>query len=303
MPPLLPVPPLVVLGSVIGALALLAATAHLFHGSYTFKYGRPWFRLWIKAYMRFEWVVMRVLDKIGRSKLLQRSRFLREMYARLLGIVGDGEIYTLEECLAIVDRIYARLPHVYVGLRICPCRQAREIFDDPRSKVTDLTFVYSDQPQTRMKFTRWVTLPEAKAILRRLDAEGYVHAMFGGCARWVDGSVNLSICNCHRRHCIPLSLHLEYGSFHLHPPHNVAVVDATACAGTDRCGECLTVCQFDARGVDPATGTGTVDATRCFGCGLCATHCPEGAISMRFLPENRVMFYENLFRHVRELAL
>ncbi len=50
-------------------------------------------------------------------------------------------------------------------------------------------------------------------------------------------------------------------------------VDVSSCTG---CGVCASICPAGAISVAP---TAKVDAARCTGCGLCVNHCPTGAMS------------------------
>jgi ferredoxin len=55
----------------------------------------------------------------------------------------------------------------------------------------------------------------------------------------------------------------------------VARTDFDACT---HCGDCMDVCYFHARMM--ASDKLTVDAERCYGCGLCLAVCPEACIRM-----------------------
>jgi MinD superfamily P-loop ATPase len=55
----------------------------------------------------------------------------------------------------------------------------------------------------------------------------------------------------------------------------VAQVDEAECLG---CGECASVCQFEA--VSVPLGTAQVNEVSCMGCGVCVEHCPNGALSL-----------------------
>lgn len=289
------------------SLMVLIFNGHLFHGSYLWNYAKPVFYLFWRIYMRLEYGTMKVMFKIFSSKLFQRLPTLRRMCAQALSIVGNGEVYTLSECYKILDTLYRDYPHVYVAMRICCCRQSMNYYDTEISNITDLCFVFSDKPGVKkhMKYTKFISLDMAKRLLKKFDKEGFVHTMFGGCAKMIDGSINLSICNCMRRKdgrgsgCIPLTLAMDYDAFYYEKPHNLAIIDQEKCKGVDECGECLPCCQFDARIVDPKNGKIKILNEKCLGCALCLTHCPEGANSIQFLPENKVWFYNNLFKNIK----
>ncbi len=283
---------------------LISFNGHILHGSYIFSKNAPWYRLWQWQYNRIEYVVMRFLYWLGSRKLMRKSRFLRTFIIRLVTLAANGEVYTLSECIQIVDALFLRYPNVYVGLRICPCRQAREKYDDALPKLTDLTFIFSDKPGKgdHIAFNKFISLPQAKQLLRKLDQLGYVHTMFGACAQLVDGSVTVAICNCLRGICIPMDIALDFDESIYQKGHNVAEVNISKCAGGEECGKCQELCHFHARVKDPQTGKMLVIADKCLGCGLCASHCPNHATRMRFLPKNKIIFYQNLFRNIWKRA-
>ncbi|MHA1281467.1 MAG: ATP-binding protein [Promethearchaeota archaeon] len=289
-------------------IIIIASNSHLLHGSYLWEYSKPVFYLVWRVYMRFEWAVMKVMYKICTSWLFRNSKVIRHFFGRLLQIAGNGEVYTLGECYKILDTLYRDYPHVYVAIRICPCRQAMQYYDKDISNITDLCFVFSDKPgkKKHMEYTMYISLDKAKKLLKKFDREGFVHTMFGGCAKMIDGSINLSICNCMRRRdgkgsgCIPLTLMVEHDAFFYEKPHNLAIIDQEKCKGAEECGKCIPYCQFDARVIDETNGKIKIINDKCYGCGLCLTHCPEGANTLKFLPENKVQFYQNLFKNIRK---
>lgn len=280
---------------------IVVNSAHLLRGTYIWQYSKPFFYLNFRLYMKYEYAIMKMVLKLGSMRIFQRFRFFRLLLLQLISVYANGEVYSLEECLNILETLYKDYPHVYVALRICCCRQSRGIYDKDCSNITDLTFVYSKTPGVKkhMKYTTFVSLDDAKRLLKKFDKEGFVHTMFGGCAKLVDGSVNLSICNCKRNICIPMDLHIDYDAFNYQNPHNLAINDQTKCKGWKDCGKCLEVCHFEAR-VKEANGKIKILSDKCQGCALCVHHCPNGANRIKFLPKNKILFYQNLFKDIRK---
>jgi NAD-dependent dihydropyrimidine dehydrogenase PreA subunit len=48
------------------------------------------------------------------------------------------------------------------------------------------------------------------------------------------------------------------------------------------CGECVERCHFGARRLDE--GALAYDPEQCYGCGLCVTTCPAGAVGLELRP-------------------
>ena len=281
--------------------------SHLLRGSYIWKFNKPHFFLSQRMYMRIEFLVMRLLLALSKLWIIRRSRFLQLFLVKAITSLVQSEVYTLEECLKIMDSLYREHPNVYVGIRICPCRQARGLYDKDLPNITDLTFVYSDTPGAKkhQKFTKYITIEQAKELLKKFDKAGLVHTMFGNCGNVIDGAFSLAICNCRRGVCIPLDvgLDLDLNSLLYTKPHNLAIIDQEKCKGIEQCGSCLDVCNFEARVVDKSNGKIKIINDKCYGCGLCAHHCPEGANAIKFLPENKISFYQNLFKDIQKKYL
>ena len=133
---------------------------------------------------------------------------------------------------------------------------------------------------------RILTKEEMKTLVVNADRAGLMHT---GSRQWRRDDELFGFCNCCGCDCYPFRAGVKLGMVQEWPrAHFVADRDLTKCK---RCSTCVQRCHFGAFHHD---GTFTrvdgkkmrsvvFDADKCYGCGLCSTACPEGAITMRLL--------------------
>lgn len=247
-------------------------------GSYIFHFSSL-VGIMTKFYFQLEYLIMRILDKVfvtGRLTWLLKSRIRRvipDILAVLILKSGamSGEVYTIEELESIVSHIFQKHKNVYIIVRTCPCRQAREIYCNNKSEpnITDIVFAFSEKPRPKDRFYKFITIKQAFEILKEADKAGFVHTIYGNCGKQVFGGLlPPAICNCKPGVCIPLQAWNKWRIPTIFPPHNVAKVDIEKCKG---CKICVQRCPFGARIVK--NGKCVVIKERCFGCGVCRITC------------------------------
>lgn len=118
----------------------------------------------------------------------------------------------------------------------------------------------------------FMSVEEGKKWLRKVNEQGYVH-----CVGHEVGYLNM-ICNCNYPECMIMRYRLDYNiQGGLLKAHYVALIDREECTG---CLSCAHRCQFMAMHYNPNFEKMEIDPKRCFGCGLCETACPTGAIRL-----------------------
>jgi Na+-translocating ferredoxin:NAD+ oxidoreductase subunit B len=155
------------------------------------------------------------------------------------------------------------------GLARCACRISVGACDRPRE--TCLMCDNTARFLIDRGFAREISKEEAKDVLRIAEEAGLVHM----CTNTQDRLAVM--CNCCPCCCMVLgglTRHKNPYAFAGSRWH--ASVDAELCAG---CGTCRDErCPVEA--VELTDATAVVREERCIGCGLCASTCPEAAISM-----------------------
>ena len=160
-----------------------------------------------------------------------------------------------------------------IGIADCYCRLSCDMQDDVCEKPRETCFVFNQFGQSLIDLgiARRLSLEEALQILQQCEAAGLVHNVdnFQGQIR--------GLCNCCGCHC---------------PGLKAAAKGATNVEATSRyevrfepekCMQdyaCVDICPLQAVRMR-AGGLPEIDRKICFGCGLCAGVCPQGAMSMQ----------------------
>jgi ferredoxin len=172
----------------------------------------------------------------------------------------------------------------YIVVQPCDCRRLGQNCDRPVE-----TCVWLDESALQALdrgHGRHLTKQEAKELLRWADRKGLMHT---GDSEWQTRGLH-AICNCCSCDCYPFRAAQELGSKGIWPRSRyVAVHDREQC---NLCGACVKRCHFDAFYHDGSVAVAEgqekqnvlFEPKRCWGCGLCATTCPSGAISMGSWP-------------------
>ncbi len=113
---------------------------------------------------------------------------------------------------------------------------------------------------------------EAKSIFRTYDEEGLVHSIWTAVTPYVIG-----ICNCDRD-CMAYKAYIEKGGLpNFFRAEYICQIDWDLCTG---CKSCMSQCQFGAEFYSSALSKVYINPAKCFGCGVCRTACPSGAITL-----------------------
>lgn len=194
--------------------------------------------------------------------------------ARRLVTVGEEiRVGDLEQVIPYprARAIILRNPDHIVALE-CPCRTARR---DP-CRPLDVCLIVGE-PFARFviehhpRRARWISAPEAEAILEAEHARGHVHHAF-----FKDAMLDrfYAICNCCSCCCGAMEAHRN-GTPMLASSGFVCRLDPSLCVGCELCAES---CPFDALSFE--FDAPIVDDARCMGCGVCTSKCETGALTL-----------------------
>jgi len=155
----------------------------------------------------------------------------------------------------------------------CACRTKKKC-DHPLE--TCLVFDYSAEFMVERGYGRYLSIEEALELLEKCERAGLVHSTTNVQTR------PQFICNCCTCACLILR-----GLSELHNPRAIAksnflpVRDDALC---NKCKKCVSICPMEANVYhaphDDEPERILLLEERCIGCGLCAYHCPNGAIKL-----------------------
>lgn len=119
---------------------------------------------------------------------------------------------------------------------------------------------------------RHISIEEAEAVLSQANTRGLVHLTL-----YEPDHKIYALCSCCSCCCHDLQILKSYGRKELVARSEyIARTDPAKC--TD-CGQCIERCVFEARAWDE--GRLNISLEKCYGCGLCVTSCPAGAILLK----------------------
>jgi NAD-dependent dihydropyrimidine dehydrogenase PreA subunit len=187
-----------------------------------------------------------------------------------------GQIVPLEDALKILD--LCQEPFL---LMHCGCRR---YFG--RSDVKRCLFFWP-VTKTAIKERPWekdteiLTKEEAKNFERDCDKKGFLHSIWHAGVN-SDGIPPIVMCHCTATDCVPTKFRIDYGIMNSQRKGEyVSIVDPLRCKdGCKSYPACQHRCQFGAMKYSPVDRIMYVDPQLCFGCGLCRTACPTGAIRL-----------------------
>jgi len=158
------------------------------------------------------------------------------------------------------------------ALAHCACRVAAD--DKSCGKSTEVCLIF-DRPAEfliQRKLAKPITREQAIDVLKKSEEEGLVHTSNNSQDR-----LNF-VCN-----CCPCCCTILTGLTKVNAPHPFAkgrwyaTIDESLCTA---CGTCRDErCPVEAIAIDD--GIAVADRDKCIGCGVCASACPEEAISMK----------------------
>jgi ferredoxin len=215
---------------------------------------------------------LNLLEKILHRRLLI-PRAIRERGVQQSKIHHFGQVIPLEEISKILD-ITTSIVRVN-----CGCRWAAEKKESRTCyglsigpphwyELLDIDFFGSPEISQLENLTK----EEALTAMADAEREGMMHSLWT-----VETPFIGAICNCDERYCLAMRSSLGQKMPVMFRAEYVAVVSNDSCKG---CKACVEKCQFNAINYQGKKKPVTIDAAKCFGCGVCRAFCPEDAISL-----------------------
>ncbi|MFX1502255.1 MAG: ATP-binding protein [Promethearchaeota archaeon] len=207
-----------------------------------------------------------------KAKIPILGRLVRKVGNRVIPNKHSGQVIKLEDALKIVDLADN------LCLLDCMCRKnirgSKEGVCINFGPIKEL--FQKLKPSEKVEV---LTPDQAKELIKQSDNRGYYHQVL-----FAKLPYPVVVCNCDANSCTAFKLRFNFGIQRgLVKGHEVSELDYNKCDGCDelKVPICLQHCQFEAIKWNSNEKLIQINKNMCFGCGLCSTHCPKGAISLQ----------------------
>lgn len=185
----------------------------------------------------------------------------------------------------------------------CSCRNAAKLAGHPCERTDEnfcITAGFLARDVIKQGVGREVNLEELIEVMKRAEKEGLVHQTIN------IQKASVFICNCCPCCCGFLKSVKELDNYGAITKSNFdPVIDQEVCS---LCKNCIEICPMGALSVsesDSIEDNGQVhfNLDKCIGCGLCASNCPQEAISLEkvrdIVPQKSMLGYMRKFEKIK----
>ena len=222
--------------------------------------------LFRKIDMKFNIYTMGIVNKF-----ILRGRWGGKVIPLNKNISYDSKFISSQEILKILERSSVR------GISWCYCRSTQRKYETPNCDHPINTCIHFGFGKTLYEIPfksynlKKVSKKEIIDLLDECDERGLIHQLI----YFPNPQFYYIICNCCACCCVVLKKFLEYGSPQMVKSDFIAKTNLEKCKNCGNCGEW---CHFKAR--DFTDTKLHFNPSRCFGCGICVSKCPNNAIKL-----------------------
>ena len=189
-------------------------------------------------------------------------------------VMHAGQVVPLEDTIKIIEIA----PGDRLFLQHCGCRRYIGHKDFYGCMFFDTAMDKTLQDRPWETDSKVITKQEAIDYEIEMDKLGLVHSIFHvGVSE--KGAPPLTICHCNEQTCEAAKNRVYYGINVFRKAEYVAKVDRSKCKGC-KTAPCMKRCNFGGLSFDVLDNMVWVNIMRCFGCGLCRSVCPNGALKL-----------------------
>jgi len=217
-------------------------------------------RLLERARKRGEEGIINFLDRLG-EKWGSRVIPIEEP------VEAKGCVVPGHDLRSMIDRALVS------SIETCYCRTTHKNCDNPTQTCIGLSFGESYSAVSKRPPGKTVKRQQAIDLVEQCHERGLIHQT----VFYPSPEYFYVICNCCTCCCIPLNRMQRFGR-----SDSVTASDFCIQWNKDLCSECLAClerCHFGAIRLEK--GLLTVEPDTCYGCGLCVTTCPRGALALK----------------------